>query len=200
MRRLAVLTFLTVDGVMQAPSSPDEDTSNGFSQGGWARRYWDEVMQQVMREAMSEPYDLLLGRRTYDSFAGAFAEADEEANPVAKKLNDARKFVVTSDPSSLSWANSHAIVGDIASEVSRLKTQEGPLLQVHGSCRLIQLLLSHRLIDEFRLWTFPVLAGAGKRLFENGTTPATLELLKQESLECGATMSFYRQPQGSTER
>ena len=147
MRKLAVLTFLTLDGVMQAPSGPEEDPSGGFTNGGWAANYWDEVMGQVMEEAMADPYDLLLGRKTYEMFAAHWPSAG--ADPLANKLNNATKFVATSTLSKLEWNNSVRITGDIAAEVSRLKSQEGPLLQVHGSWQLIQTLLSHELVDEF---------------------------------------------------
>lgn len=194
MRKLAVLTFLTLDGVMQSPSSPDEDPSDGFTKGGWARNCWDEVMEQVMQEAMAEPYDLLLGRTTYEMFAEAFAGADN--NPLTEKLNNATKFVVTSGPKPLAWKNSQRVTGNIATEISQLKGQDGPLLQVHGSWQLIQLLLAHHLIEEFRLWTFPVVVGAGKRLFADGAIPTALELTRFGPLPCGAVMNFYRQVAG----
>ena len=190
MRKLAILTFQTLDGVMKAPSVPEEDYSGGFTKGGWANDCWGEVMEQVGREAMAEPYDLLLGRSTYETFASSFANADIES-PVAKKLNSAKKFVVTSSLKKLEWENSERIIGDVASEVSLLKKQDGPLLQVHGSWQLIQTLLSHNLIDEFRLWTFPVVVGSGKRLFSDSTTPLNLELTKFKSCPSGAFMSFY---------
>jgi len=190
MRKLAILTFLTLDGVMQAPSDPNEDTSGGFVCGGWARKCWDDVMAQVMKEAMSEQYDLLLGKTTYDSFAASFSGEDVE-NPVAKKLNDATKYVVTSKVAPLKWKNSQVISGDIASKISRLKEQDGPLLQVHGSWQLIQLLLANGLIDEFRLWTFPVLVGSGKRLFGQHSGLVDLDLIKSETCSSGAIMQLY---------
>ena len=190
MRKLAILTFLTLDGVMQAPSSPSEDTSGGFEYGGWAQKCWDEVMMQVVKEAMSTPYDLLLGRTTYNSFADNFTNADTN-NSIANKLNNATKYVVTSGVSPLEWKNSKPVSGDIALEVSRLKEQAGPLLQVHGSWQLIQTLLAHGLIDEFRLWTFPVIVGSGKRLFEKGCKLAELNLVKSETCSCGAVMHIY---------
>lgn len=158
--------------------------------GGWARDCWDEVMQQVMREAMVAPYDLLLGRTTYEMFAASFANS-ADSNPVAEKLNSAKKFVVTSSLKKLQWQNSERITGNIAAEISRLKEQDGPLLQVHGSWQLIQTLLSHDLIDEFRLWTFPVVVGVGKRLFGQGAIPTNLNLIKTESCPCGAVMTTY---------
>jgi len=191
MRKLAVLTFQTLDGVMQAPSAPEEDFSGGFKQGGWANECWGEVMEQVGREAMAEPYDLLLGRVTYEIFASAFANSTSE-NPTAEKLNNARKYVVTSTLKQFQWQNSEQVTGDIAAEISRLKKQDGPLLQVHGSWQLIQTLLSNKLIDEFRLWTFPITVGSGKRLFSDGTVPLRLKLTKFEQCPSGAFMTFYQ--------
>lgn len=192
MRELAILTFLTLDGVMQGPGSPEEDPSDGFTQGGWAANYWDEVMQQVMAEAMADPYDLLFGRKTYDIFAAYWPEAGDD-NPVAKMLNRANKFVATtSTQNDIEWHNTTRITGDVAAEVSRLKAQDGPLLQVHGSCELIQTLLSHDLIDEYRLWTFPVVLGSGKCLFSQGAVPAELTLVKSETTSNGVVMGIYR--------
>ncbi len=191
MRKLAILTFQTLDGVMQAPSVPEEDYSGDFTQGGWANECWGEVMEQVGREAMAEPYDLLLGRATYELFASSFANSTGD-NPIAEKLNNARKYVVTATLKQLQWQNSEQVTGDIAAEISRLKEQDGLLLQVHGSWQLIQMLLSNRLIDEFRLWTFPVVVGAGKRLFAEGVVPSNLKLTKFESCPSGAYMNFYQ--------
>lgn len=191
MRKLAILTFQTLDGVMQAPSVPEEDFSGDFKQGGWARDYWAEVMDQVAREAMAEPYDLLLGRSTYDTFAANFVDVGND-NLIAQKLNAARKYVITSGTDEPQWQNTIKITGDIAAEVLRLKQQDGPLLQVHGSWQLIQLLLANQLIDELRLWTFPVVVGSGKRLFADGAIPANFKLKKLETCPCGAVMSFYQ--------
>ena len=195
MRNLAVLTFLTLDGVMQAPVRPDEDPSGGFTNGGWAVSYWDEVMAQVMEEAMAAPYDLLLGRKTYESFAAHWPHVDND--PHADKLNNATKFVVTSTLRRLEWQNSKRITGDIAAEISRLKDQDGPLLQVHGSWQLIQTLLSHELIDEFRLWTFPVVVGHGKRLFGQDSVATDLRLLRSRTTSNGVVMGIYR-PAGTS--
>ena len=190
MRKLAILTFLTLDGVMQAPSNPEEDPSNGFIHGGWAQGCWDDVMEQVMREAMSAPYDLLLGRKTYELFATSFSNTNVD-NPVAAKLYNATKYVVTNTLSSFEWKNSVPVSGDIGAEISKLKGQDGPLLQVHGSWQLIQALLSHGLVDEFRLWTFPVVVGSGKRLFGNGVRPMEFNLIKTDTCSSGAVMHFY---------
>ena len=191
MRNLAVLIFQTLDGVMQSPSDPSEDLSGEFELGGWARKCWEDVMEQVMREAMAKPYDLLLGRTTYELFTANFVSLGNK-NPVATKLNNATKYVVTSNLSTLEWENSKCITGDIAEEVFKLKKQDGPLLQVHGSWKLIQTLLAHELVDEFRLWTFPVIVGEGKRLFGQGTLPTNLKLVKTDTCATGAIMSIYK--------
>jgi dihydrofolate reductase len=190
MRNLAVLTFLTLDGVMQAPGQPEEDPSGGFIHGGWSVNYWDEVMAQVMEEAMATPYDLLLGRKTYEGFAAHWPDAGNDT--AANTLNNATKFVATSTLSKLEWKNSVRITGDIAAEVSRLKDQDGPLLQIHGSWQLIQTLLAHGLVDEFRLWTFPVIVGSGKRLFGQDTASTGVTLIKTEPCPSGAVMNIYR--------
>ncbi len=189
MRNLAILTFLTLDGVMQAPGSTEEDTSGGFRHGGWAVKYWDEVMAQVIEEAMSTPFDLLLGRKTYESFAAYWPHAGD--NPVANTLNRSRKYVVTSTLSDLEWNNSIPITGNIVEKISELKKQDGSLLQVHGSSKLIQTLLNHELIDEFRLWIFPVIVDFGKRLFDEGRIPTGLRLKKTESTSNGVVMAIY---------
>ena len=190
MRDLAVLTFVTLDGVMQAPAHAEEDTSGGFTHGGWAVNYWDQVMAQVNEEVMAAPFDLLFGRKTYESFAAHWPNVSND--PHADKLNNARKYVVTSTLSNLEWKNSTPITGDIGAEVSRLKEEDGPLLQVHGSSQLIQTLLVHSLVDEFRLWTFPLVLGSGKRLFERGVVPTDLTLQKTKSTSNGVVMSIYR--------
>ena len=190
-RDLAILTFLTLDGVMQAPSQPDEDTSGDFEHGGWAAPYWDEVMAQVWDEAMSAPYDLLLGRKTYEVFAAHFRGA-ENGNPVAARLNNARKHVVSNSLTSADWNDTRIVSGDVVAEIAALKAQVGPLLQVHGSWQLIQTLLAHDLIDEFRLWTFPVIVGPGKRMLENAALRPSLSLVKSSATPNGVIHSVYR--------
>lgn len=190
MRQLAILTFLTLDGVMQAPRMPEEDRSGGFDKGGWAAPFWEEVMAQVGREAIALPYDMLFGRKTYEAFAAYWSNVED--NPAADRMNPARKYVVSGGSPDLSWNNSHLISGDIPAEVAALKQQEGPLLQVHGSRHLLQTLLAHDLVDEFRLWSFPVIVGSGKRLFESGTAPNRLELVKSEQSPNGVVMTIYR--------
>ncbi len=190
MRDLAVLTFLTLDGVMQAPAQPEEDTSGGFASGGWAAPYWPQVMDQVEEEAMAQPFDLLFGRRTYELFSAHWPNVDN--SPHADKLNNARKYVVTTTLNQLDWQYSTPISGDVPAEVAGLKEQDGPLLQVHGSSELIQTLLSYDLVDELRLWTFPVVVGAGKRLFGEGASPADWELAKSRCTSDGVVMAIYR--------
>ncbi|WP_299869780.1 dihydrofolate reductase family protein [uncultured Roseobacter sp.] len=194
MRKLAALTFVTLDGVMQSPSMPEEDPSNGFRQGGWAAPYWEGVMDQVERKAMSEPYDMVFGRKTYDIFAGHWPNAPQSA--LSDRMNAARKYVATSDPGTLKWENSYPVSGDVAAGIRALKEENGPLLQVHGSSQLIQELILHQLIDEFRIWIFPVIVGSGKRLFEHGNPPIKAELASVEESGNGVAMMIY-QPETS---
>lgn len=190
MRELAILTFVTLDGVMQAPGRPDEDRSGGFDRGGWGTPYWEAVMAQVRREAMAAPYDMLFGRKTYELFAGHWPNADRDQT--ADMMNAAKKYVVSTTLNDLSWNNSELLTGDIPGEIAKLKAQDGPLLQVHGSSELIQTLLAHDLIDEFRLWVFPTIVGPGKRLFGERGAPASLELAKSEANPSGVVMTIYR--------
>jgi dihydrofolate reductase len=189
MRKLSVNTFLTLDGVMQAPGGPEEDPTGGFEHGGWSVNYWDDEMGQVMGEAMGEPFDLVLGRKTYEIFAAHWPHSTDEA--AAKPLNDATKFVASRTLTSLEWANSVLIQGDVAEGVAALKQEDGPELQVHGSSNLIQTLLRHNLIDEFRIWTFPVVVGAGKRLFADGTVPSGLKLVDSRISTTGVVIGTY---------
>lgn len=192
MRELGILTFVTLDGVMQAPGSPDEDRSGGFDRGGWAGPYWQEVMGQVRREAMAVPYDVLFGRKTYELFAAYWPTVTDD-NPVGKMMNEATKYVATNSLSEPGWNNARVISGDIPEQIAALKQQDGPLLQVHGSWQLIQALLAHGLVDEYRIWTFPVIVGAGKRLFDEGAVPTDIALVKSEPCSNGAVMNIYRQ-------
>lgn len=188
MRKLAILTFMTLDGVMQAPADPAEDRSGDFAHGGWAKPWWSEVMEQVQEEAMAEPYDMLLGRRTYEIFAPHWSRAD---GADAATLNQAKKYVASSTLTDVNWMNSTVLSGDVPAEIQRLKAANGPLLQVHGSWGLIQTLLEHDLIDEFRLWVFPLTLGSGKRLFSSGTPPENLKLLRARETKNGVRMGIY---------
>jgi dihydrofolate reductase len=189
MRKLIVSTFLTLDGVMQAPGGPEEDKSGGFEHGGWSVNYWDEQMGQVMGEAMSTGFDLLLGRKTYDIFAAYWPNAPEEAG--GKPLNDATKFVVSRGRPALQWSESVLIEGDAAEGIAALKQEDGPELQVHGSGNLAQTLLRHNLVDQFNLWVFPLVVGSGKRLFSDGTVPAALKLVDSKVSTTGVVMGTY---------
>jgi dihydrofolate reductase len=189
MRELVVNTFVTLDGVMQAPGGPEEDPSGDFQHGGWSFGYWDEQMQKVMGESMSTPFDLVLGRRTYEIFAAHWPYSDE---PAAEPLNAATKHVASTRLTELEWANSRLIEGDVPEAVGALKEEDGPELQVHGSANLIQTLLAHGLIDEFRLWIFPLVLGRGKRLFDAGTVPAGLEVVSSQTSSTGVIIGTYR--------
>jgi dihydrofolate reductase len=188
-RRLIVNTFLTLDGVMQAPGAPGEDDDGGFPLGGWSVNYWDDAMGEAMGERMSAPFDLVLGRKTYDIFAAHWPHAPEEAG--GKPLNDATKYVASRGRPTLEWANSVLIEGDAADGVAALKQGDGPELQVHGSANLIQTLLRHNLVDQFRLMVFPLLVGSGKRLFADGTVPVGLELVDSSVSTTGVVLATY---------
>jgi dihydrofolate reductase len=189
MRKLIVGTFLTLDGVMQAPGGPEEDDSDGFTLGGWSVNYWDDKMAQVMGESMSSRFDLLLGRKTYDIFAAYWPNAPEEAG--GKPLNDATKYVVSRSHPKLEWGEAVLIEGDAAEGIAALKSGDGPELQVHGSGNLIQTLMRHNLVDEYRLWIFPVVIGSGKRLFSDGAIPAGLKLVDSTVSTTGVVIGIY---------
>ena len=189
MRKLIVSTFLTLDGVMQAPGGPGEDDSGGFAHGGWSVNYWDDRMGRFMDEAMSVPFDLVLGRKTYDIFAAHGPHASDEAG--AKPLNDATKYVASRGRPTLEWSNSVLIEGDAAEGIAALKKEDGRELQVHGSANLIQTLLSHNLVDQLRLWVFPLVIGSGKRLFSEGTIPSGLKLVYNKVSTTGVVIGTY---------
>jgi dihydrofolate reductase len=189
MRKLIVSTFLTLDGVMQAPGGPGEDDSGGFADGGWSVHYWDDLMGEVMTEAFSVPFDLLLGRRTYEIFSAYWPHAPEEAG--SKPLNDATKYVVSRGRPTLGWERSILIEGGAAEGVAKLKETDGPELQVHGSGNLMQTLMRHGLVDEYRLWVFPLVIGSGKRLFADGTIPSGLKLVDNKVSTTGVVIGTY---------
>jgi dihydrofolate reductase len=187
MRILAVNTFMSLDGVMQAPGGPDEDPTGGFELGGWGASYFDDEMLGQVAE--SAPYELLLGRGTYEIFA---AHWPYDEGPVADQLNSTRKHVASTTLDHVDWNNSVLIRGDVADYVRKLKSQDGPEIQVHGSPGLIQTLLEHDLIDEYRLWIFPVVIGTGKRFFGDGTIPAGLKLVDSKVSKTGVTINTYQ--------
>ncbi len=182
------MSFVTLDGVMQAPGGPNEDTSGGFKYGGWTVGYWDDFMGKVMDAQMAEPFDLLLGRKTYEIFANYWPKSKEQG---ADKLNAAKKYVVSTTLTKLDWNNSTLISGDIVGEIKKLKKQDGPEIQVYGSSNLIQTLLESDLIDEFRLKIFPVTIGTGKRLFGEGTKPASFKLVESKTSTTGVVVVTY---------
>jgi len=186
MRIVAVNTFMSLDGVMQAPGGPEEDPTGGFTHGGWAANYFDDDMMGQVAEA--DPYELLLGRGTYEIFA---AHWPYDEGPIADRLNSTRKHVASTTLERVDWNNSTLISGDVAEYVAALKSQDGPEIQVHGSPGLIQALLKHDLIDEFRMWIFPVVIGTGKRFFGDGTIPAGLKLIESKVSKTGVTINTY---------
>ena len=186
MRKLAINSFISLDGVMQSPGGPDEDPTGGFELGGWGVNYMDAEM--MGRVAESDPYELLLGRGTYEIFA---AHWPYDEGPIADQLNGTRKHVASTTLERVEWNNSTLITGDVADYVARLKEEDGPEIQVHGSPGLIQTLLERDLIDEFRLWIFPVVIGTGKRLFGDGTVAAALKLVDSRVSKTGVTINTY---------
>lgn len=189
MRKLVTVTFVTLDGVMQAPGGPGEDDSGDFKSGGWSANYWDDLMAQVMGETFAKRPELLLGRKTYEIFAAYWPNAKDE--PGADNLNNAKKYVVSRTLEEVKWQNSNLIKGDVVKEIARLKGVDGTELQVHGSSNLIQTLLKHNLIDELHLWIFPVVVGNGKRLFGVGTTPSGFKLLESKASSTGVILATY---------
>ena len=190
MRKIVAGAFVSLDGIMQAPGGPGEDPTGGFRHGGWTVPYWDEPMGRFMDECFSQPFDLLLGRKTYEIFAAHWPFVGEE-DPIGRTLNKATKHVATSSKTPLEWQNSVALKGDVATAVATLKQEDGPMLLTQGSSVLLQTLLAHDLIDEFRLLTFPVLLGRGKRLFGQDTRDGALKLVESSLSTTGVTMSVY---------
>ena len=189
MRKLIVTAFLSLDGVVQAPGGPGEDEDGGFTLGGWTVPYFDETVGAAMGELMGKPFDLLLGRRTYDVFAGFWPTASEDEG--AGPLNAATKYVASRSRPALDWQHSQLLEGDVPQAVAALKEQDGPELQVHGSGTLVQTLLQHGLVDEWHLLTFPVVLGSGKRLFGEGALPRSLEVLSTSVSGTGVVITRY---------
>ncbi|HSL30424.1 MAG TPA: dihydrofolate reductase family protein [Anaerolineales bacterium] len=192
MRKVIVLSFVTLDGVMQAPGGPNEDTSGGFRHGGWSVPYFDEFLGNVMAEQMSGPSDLLLGRKTFQIFASYWPQHEAEW----PGINDVTKYVVSLTMTSHEWQGSVFLSGDVVNEIRRLKEGEGPDLQVHGSGELIQTLLQYDLVDEFWLKIFPLTLGEGKRLFEKGTIPAAYTLVDSKTSPSGVIVATLQRAGG----
>jgi dihydrofolate reductase len=190
MRKLVVGTFLTVDGVMQAPGGPDEDREGGFEHGGWSFTYWDDPMGQQIVDATLRAGALLLGRKTYEIFAAHWPHVGGD-DPVAGKLNSVPKYVASRTLDEVAWNNSTLIQGDVAEAVRRLKQEPGGEIQVTGSGNLIQTLMEQDLVDEYRLWIFPVVVGDGKRLFAGGSLPGALKLTDTTVSTTGVAIHTY---------
>ena len=188
MRKIIVLSFITLDGVMQAPGGPQEDTDGGFKYGGWVVPHFDEQGGQIMHEQMTKPLDLLLGRRTYEIFASYWPTHESEW----PGINSVTKYVVSSTRTNSLWDNTVFIKDNVVEAIRRLKQQGGPDLQVHGSGNLIQTLLTHDLVDELWLKIFPVTLGTGKRLFDKGTIPASYTLLESKSSPSGVIFATFK--------
>jgi len=191
MRKLIILSFITMDGVMQAPGAPTEDTSGNFKYGGWTVPYFDESLGSVMTEQMSRPFDLLLGRKTYDIFASYWPNHNDANDPIASGINKARKYVASRSTLKFDWVNSVQLASDVVGEIEKLKSEDGPVLQVHGSGNFIQTLLKHDLADEFWLKIYPLTLGSGKRLFAEGSIPAAFRLTKSSVTRAGVIVANY---------
>ena len=190
MRKLIASAFVSLDGVMQAPGGPLEDPAGGFALGGWSFTYWDEVMAGCMSGFDGKGRDLVLGRKTYQIFAAhwPYQPADD---PIAISLNAARKHVASRTLTTLGWNNASVLEGEVAAAVARLKSQDGNDLQIIGSANLIQTLQSASLIDEYNIWTFPVVLGRGKRLFESTSKSGALRLVNSQASTTGVLLSTY---------
>ena len=191
--KLTVTTFLTLDGVIQGPGVPDEDRSDGFEHGGWQVPYWGDDIGAIITDWFSRADAFLLGRKTYEIFAAHWprVSGEHEHDPIATKLNSLPKYVATRTLTRLEWNNSRPLEGDVAEAVGELKRRPGQELQVHGSADLVQTLMRHDLVDEYRLWFFPVMLGTGKRLFAGGTVPSALKLLDARTTRTGAALHVY---------
>ncbi|MER8713764.1 dihydrofolate reductase family protein [Mesorhizobium sp. M1295] len=189
MRKIIAATFVSLDGVMQAPGGPQEDPVGGFKFGGWTFHYWDDVMGAAMGERFSKPFALLLGRKTYDIFAAHWPY--QKNDPIADSFNAVTKYVATHRPDTLSWQNSQPLGSDVVATLRRMKQEDGPDLLIQGSSELIQTLLANDLIDEISLLIFPLVLGKGKKLFGSGTIPAAFKLTRSQASTTGVIMASY---------
>ncbi len=192
MRKLVVGTFVTLDGVMQAPGGPDEDREGGFQHGGWLVPYFDEKFAEIMAEWSKRAGAFLLGRKTYEIFAASWPNSTDPEEP----LNTRPKFVASKTLDQVNWNNSFLLKGDVVQEVVKLKAKDGDEIQVHGSGNLLQTLLQHDLVDTLRIWQFPIVLGTGKRLFGIGTIPLGFRLLDTQLNTTGAVLHVYERAGG----
>jgi dihydrofolate reductase len=190
MRKIITTTFVTLDGVMQAPGGPNEDTSGGFRYGGWQYGYGDKVQDEFLGTIMRQPFELLLGRKTYDIFAAYWPTA-QTANEVAVPFNNTKKYVVSRTPQALAWQHSTLVTGDVVAELRSLKAADAPDLHVWGSGNLIQTLLNNDLIDRMHILTYPLIVGGGKRLFEVGVKPQGFAMVDSKISTNGVVIASY---------
>jgi dihydrofolate reductase len=190
MRKLIASTFTSLDGVMQAPGGPEEDPTENFTLGGWTFAFWDEATDLSAAGFDGKDRELVLGRKTYEIFESYWPHQSED-NPIARTFNAAKKHVASRTLKSLKWNNSSLLGGDIVSAITALKVQPGHDLQIIGSGNLIQTLQAASLINEYNVWTYPVVLGRGKRLFENSARPGALRLVASKVSTTGVVMSTY---------
>jgi dihydrofolate reductase len=197
MRKLVAGTFLTLDGVMQAPGNPDEDREGGFKYGGWMVPFFDDKFEAIMTDWIKRADAFLLGRKTYEIFAAFWPKSTDPADEIAKALNTRPKYVASRTLSKLSWNNSTLLNGgDVADAVAKLKAQDGGEIQVHGSGKLLQTLFKHDLVDTLRIWQAPVIVGTGKHLFGEGLIARSLRLVDTEQTARGAFLHVYERAGG----
>jgi dihydrofolate reductase len=196
MRKILVATFTSLDGVMQAPGGPQEDPTGGFTLGGWTAPYFDEALGASLGAIFGRPFDLLLGRKTYEIFAAHWPYASDPNSPIASVFNKVTKYVASRSNPKLSWHNSQLLDKDIVAALTKLKGEDGPDLLVQGSSDLLQTLWKNGLVDEFSVLIFPMVLGNGKRLFGGGAIPAGLKLIKAQSYPTGVIVANY-QPDGA---
>ncbi len=189
MRRIVTNTFVTLDGIMQAPGAPEEDRSGNFKFGGWSVNYWDDIMGKAMDEASKTPYDLLLGRKTYEIFAAHWPFMNDD--PMANKFNKATKYVATKTLKSATWENTTLLNGDLVQQIKKIKSANGIEIQVHGSSNLLQTLFRYRLVDELNVWIFPCVIGTGKRMFEEEALASNFKMVNHKVSGTGVVIATY---------